>query len=110
MAPSKTQSFQYEFFGPWGPALLVPALPAVVLGLVWACNESGCLSLTPTPWAPGFPAGRSLYSHQAMAAVLGWFSLVLVLHLLLPGAHMQGVALPNRRRLTYKLNGVDFDQ
>lgn len=109
------QHFEYEFFGPYGPAVLVFALPCVVLGLVYACNSEGCLQLSQvlqTPlsqWSlsllPGFPSDQPLYSHEAMAAVVGWFALVLLLHVLLPGDTAQGVLLPSGRRLTYKLNG-----
>lgn len=96
--------FHWEFFGPYGPALLVLALPAVVLALPWACNAGGCLRLWPELYVPGFPPGQPLYTHEAMAAVVGWFALVLGLHLLLPGTAATGVLLPNGRRLTYKLN------
>jgi hypothetical protein len=41
-----------------------------------------------------------------MAAVVAWFVLVLLLHVLLPGEEAQGVLLPTGRRLTYKLNGA----
>eukprot|EP00878_Enallax_costatus_P039401 GHUV01045074.1.p1 GENE.GHUV01045074.1~~GHUV01045074.1.p1 ORF type:complete len:123 (-),score=7.20 GHUV01045074.1:14-382(-) len=98
--------FHYEFMGPYGPALIIIALPLVVLGLSYACNANGCLQLFPYVYVPGFPASTQLYTHEAMLAVAGWFTLVLVLHLLLPGQTAQGVELPNRRRLTYKLNGT----
>jgi len=119
----------------------VPALPAVVLGLVAACNAEGCLSLAPlfsggfggggsggggaagrlaalaaslpgrlaavAASLPGWPRrGPPLYTHAAMAAALGWFALVLALHLLLPGTYAQGAPLPDGsgRTLRYKLN------
>lgn len=93
--------------GPYGPAVIILALPLVVIGLVYACNESGCLQLWPSIWVPGFPPGAALYTHEAMAAVLGWFSLVLLLHKLLPGQVAQGAPLPvpGHPRLEYKLNG-----
>lgn len=95
----------FEFFGPHGPALLLFALPAVVLGLVFACNGDGCLSLYPTLSVPGFPAGARLFSWEALAAFSAWFGAVLLLHLVLPGRRAEGVVLPNGGRLTYKLNG-----
>jgi Delta14-sterol reductase len=131
-----------QFFGPHGPLLLVPALPAVVLGLVAACNAEGCLSLSaafapPPPGGessesgggggafsfsglaararavaaslPGFPRhGSPIYTHEAMAAALGWFCLVLALHLVLPGKYALGAPLPDGsgRRLRYKLNAA----
>lgn len=91
--------------------MLVLALPCVVLGLVYACNSEGCFQLSQlTPELPGFPADQPLYSHTAMAAVVGWFLLVLLLHVLLPGEQAQGVLLPSGRRLSYKLNGEPLHQ
>ncbi|KAI8466239.1 MAG: sterol reductase [Monoraphidium minutum] len=104
MARGGTQHF--EFFGPHGPALLVVALPLTVLALPYACNERGCMQLLPTFWVPGFAPGQPLYTHAAMAAVAGWFGLVLLLHVLLPGRRAQGVVLPDGSRLTYKLNAL----
>ncbi|KAF8070897.1 5-methyltetrahydropteroyltriglutamate--homocysteine methyltransferase [Scenedesmus sp. PABB004] len=95
---------EWEFFGPYGPGAIMLALPAVVLGLSWACNADGCLSLWPRLSVPGWPPGTQLYTHEAMVAVLGWFALILALHLLLPGQTARGVELPDKRRLTYKLN------
>jgi hypothetical protein len=105
MAQAKSEHFEYEFFGPYGPALLVLALPCVVLGLVYACNSEGCLQLSRLSAIPGFPSDQPVYSHEAMAAVVAWFALVLLLHVLLPGDQAQGVLLPTGRRLAYKLNG-----
>jgi hypothetical protein len=96
---------EFEFFGPHGPALLLLALPLTVLGLAYGCNERGCMQLLPTFWVPGFAPDQPIYTHEAMAAVTGWFALVLLLHLLLPGKHVKGVPLPDGSRLTYKLNG-----
>jgi hypothetical protein len=98
------QAHEYEFFGPIGTTVLTTVLPLVVLGLVYACNGSGCLQLAPLA-LPGFPSGQPLYTHEAMLAVCGWFGAILALHLVLPAQAAQGVVLPNRRRLTYRLNG-----
>jgi hypothetical protein len=112
MPPSSSSSRQHhnqqhhdwEFFGPYGPAVLVVALPCVVLGLSFACNPHGCLSL-PSLALPGLHPSQPLYTHEAMAAMVGWFFLVLGLHVLLPADTVEGVLLPNGRRLTYRLNG-----
>lgn len=106
MAAGKGGQQHFEFFGPHGPAALLVALPAVVYALPWACNERGCLTLWPRLSVPGFVPGQPLYTHEAAAVVVGWFGLVLALHLLLPGARAQGVELPGGGRLTYKLNGA----
>lgn len=97
---------EYEFFGPYVPGVITVALPLVVLGLSYACNAEGCLQLIPRLSVPGFPSDQALYTHEAMLAVAGWFGLVLLLHLLLPGQLAQGVLLPNKQRLQYKLNGA----
>lgn len=99
------QQHEYEFFGPYVPGLLTVVLPLVVLGLSYACNAQGCVQLLPWVSLPGFPSNQLIYTHEAMLAVTGWFALVLLLHLLLPGQLACGVQLPNRQRLTYKLNG-----
>lgn len=95
---------EYEFFGPYGPAVLTAVLPCVVLGLVYACNSEGCFELS-YPALTGFPSDQPLYSHEAMAAVIGWMSTMLLLHVLLPGEQVEGVLLPSGRKLPYKLNG-----
>jgi hypothetical protein len=99
---------EYEFFGPYVPGLIAFVLPVVVLGLSYACNAQGCMQLLPWAPLPGFPSNQPIYTHEAMLAVMGWFGLVLLLHLLLPGQLARGVPLPNKQRLTYKLNGGLF--
>ena len=103
-SPSKPHQ-HYEFFGPHGPAVLTLALPAVIYGLVYGCNAGGCLKLYPQFSVPGWPPGTPLYTHSAMAAYLAWFFGLTALHLILPGRKVQGVALQDGSRLTYRLNG-----
>lgn len=105
VAPSGKQAYEYEFFGPYGPAVIICALPLVMWGLVYGCNVDGCLQLYPSFQVPGFPAGQPIYTHQAMLAVIGWFTVILLMHLLLPSQSVQGVLLPDGQRLSYKLNG-----
>ncbi len=97
--------FEYEFFGPYGPGVLMLALPWVVLGLVYSCNSSGCLQLFPQWQFPGLPKDQKLYTHEAMLAVAGFFALIVALHILVPGTKGKGVMLPDGTRLGYKLNG-----
>eukprot|EP00882_Tetradesmus_deserticola_P008796 GHRQ01009279.1.p1 GENE.GHRQ01009279.1~~GHRQ01009279.1.p1 ORF type:complete len:422 (+),score=115.16 GHRQ01009279.1:145-1410(+) len=96
----------FEFFGPYVPGLITIVLPLVVLGLSYACNAQGCVQLSPWSPLPGFPPGQPIYTGEAMLAVTGWFGLVLLLHLLLPGQPACGVQLPNKQRLNYKLNAM----
>jgi delta14-sterol reductase len=104
-APGKPAAHQYEFFGPYGPAVLLFVLPATLYGLIYGCNAKGCLQLSPSLQIPGFAPGSELWSSSALAVYSGWFALVLLLHLALPGTRADGVVLPNGKRLTYKLNG-----
>ena len=100
----KTQ-VHFEFFGPYiGPIGILFGLPFVCYGLVYACNADGCLHLSQFS-IPGFPAGQRFFTWEAVAVFLGWMTLQIALHLVLPGRKAQGVQLPDSSRLTYKLNG-----
>jgi delta14-sterol reductase len=96
----------FEFLGPHGPLGIILALPLVCYGLVFACNSQGCLHLVPHFSLPGFPEGQAFFSLEALAVFLGWFGLLVILHLLLPGERAQGTVLPDGSRLKYKLNGA----
>jgi delta14-sterol reductase len=96
----------FEFGGPHGPAFIILALPAVVYGLVYACNAGGLLSLYPALSIPGFPAGQEFLTAPGLLGFFGWMALVLLLHLLLPAQKAEGVVLPNGKRLKYRLNGA----
>ena len=37
--------FEFEFFGPHVPGLLLLLLPAVLYGLIYGCNSAGCLRI-----------------------------------------------------------------
>jgi hypothetical protein len=107
MAPrkSKKQEPHFEFFGPYlGPAGIVLGLPAVCYALVYACNQGGCLTLSPFS-VPGWPQGQRFFTWEASAVFLGWMALQAGLHLLLPGQRVEGAALSDGSKLTYKLNG-----
>ena len=99
------KEFEFEFFGPHGPALLVFVLPAVVYGLVFGCNAHSCLTLYPQFKLPGLDPSSKLFTTEALLAYIAWFGAVLLLHVLLPGKRAQGVVLPDGARLNYKLNG-----
>lgn len=94
----------FEFCGPHGPIGIVIGLPLVCYGLVYSCNSGGCLSFKDRD-LPGFPAGTKLITFEGFSVFLGWMSLVLLLHLVLPGKKLQGSVLANKTKLTYKLNG-----
>ncbi|KXZ54584.1 hypothetical protein GPECTOR_4g649 [Gonium pectorale] len=100
----KEKQHHYEFFGPHGPAILVFVLPLVCYGLIIGCNKDSCLQLWPDFRLPELPSSLRLYTHEATLAYLAWFFGLALLHLLLPGQRVEGVLLPNGKRLTYKLN------
>ena len=94
----------YEFFGPYvGPIAIVLGLPAICIGLVAACNQSGCTDWSLNP--PRLPDDWRLFDHRASVAVLGWILFQACLWLVIPGKKAQGVVLTDGRRLTYKLTG-----
>ena len=97
-------SVHFEFGGPLGAAAITLGLPCVCYALVRFCHAGGCLRLAPLRVPPSLPAG-AYASLTGVAAFLSWFALCLGLHLLLPGARVQGTLLRNGQRLTYKLNG-----
>lgn len=96
---------EYEFMGPvLGPTAVMVGLPAVCYGLVYACNAEGCFSLGSLS-LPGLPPQTQLISARAYVAIFVWLAFQIVVHLLLPGKHIQGTVLANGKRLTYKVNG-----
>ena len=105
--PSQPHAAHFEFGGPLGAAAITLGLPCVCYGLVRFCHAGGCLHLAPLRVPPSLPAG-AYASLTGVAAFLAWFALCLGLHLLLPGARVQGTLLRNGQRLAYKLNGVWF--
>ncbi|KAL0051038.1 hypothetical protein WJX82_000999 [Trebouxia sp. C0006] len=95
---------EYEFMGPvLGPIGIMAALPLVCYGLVYACNAQGRLDIR-NMFIPGFPPQSQLISREAFLAIFGWMAFQTILHLVLPGQLVKGVALPNKEKLTYKLN------
>lgn len=51
------------------------------------------------------PSGQVIASSEGFLAVIGWVTWLVVLHVLLPGRHVQGNKLKDGSQLTYKLNG-----
>ena len=63
--------FEFEFFGPHVPGLLLVVLPAVLYGLILGCNKDACLRLHLTSWPPSV----TLPTHgeqQPTANRVGW--------------------------------------
>jgi len=98
---------EYEFGGPIGALGTVLSLPIVIYALFFLCNDHGdCLSVYPLhiPSLPDF-SQVEFWNTDAFLVTLGWFSWLIVLSFILPGAYVQGVKLETGERLTYKING-----
>lgn len=97
---------EFEFFGPYiGPIGIIVGLPLVCYALVFACNPQGCLQLN-LGKPLSFPVGQKLFSVEAFFVYVAWFTLLVVLHCVLPGDKTEGTLLSDGSRLTYKLNGL----
>ena len=120
----------YQFGGPYvlppplpPPAIVDPALtrigalavtvgtPALAYGLYFVCNESGCppKAFRDSPLdalAAQWPGAEGLFSKQVFCCYCAWFFGLIALQFFLPGKKAQGVVLPDKSRLTYKLNGT----
>ena len=97
----------YEFMGPPGAFAIVIGLPAVCYGLVLFCNADACVALDALPSAvPSAPASMPYFTWEACGVFLGWMAYCVALHVILPGVTKRGVELPDKTRLTYKLNGM----
>jgi len=102
---AQQHKIHYEFGGPIGALGIIVGLPAVCYGLVVFCNANGCIRLNALE-VPTLPEGMVLFSWEACAVFLGWIAFTTALHLILPGIRKEGIQLPDKSRLTYKLNGM----
>ncbi|EEH19821.1 hypothetical protein PABG_02080 [Paracoccidioides brasiliensis Pb03] len=111
------QKHGYEFFGPPGVSILLIVLPIIVYIFPFVCNDiSGCpapsllhpstLSLETLKREVGWPENglRGLYDTQVTCYVLGYYLLLLVLQIVLPGEEVEGVLLACGGRHRYKFN------
>ncbi|KAI5307485.1 erg24, C-14 sterol reductase, partial [Ascosphaera atra] len=108
---------EYEFFGPPGAIFIIFILPLVVYSLAFFCNDvSGCpvpsllsprsLTLRQLKQEIGWPeTGLSgLYDKDVTLKVLGYYLVLLILQVFLPGTTVEGVQLASGGKLKYKLN------
>ncbi|KAL6780647.1 ERG4 [Auxenochlorella protothecoides x Auxenochlorella symbiontica] len=97
---------EFDFFGPYlGPIGITLGLPVVCYLLYFSCGPEYCFSLK-HPALPGLTSSTPIFSWRALGVYLGWLSFQVLLHLLLPGKHVQGVPLANGERLLYKFTGM----
>ncbi|EEQ83763.1 Delta(14)-sterol reductase erg24B [Blastomyces dermatitidis] len=107
----------YEFFGPPGTFILITVLPILIYIFPFVCNDiSGCPApslLSPSTLVlgtlkreVGWPEDglKGLYDTQTTLYVLGYYLLLLVLQIVLPGREVDGVVLASGGRHKYKFN------
>lgn len=104
LAPKTTHM---EFGGPPGALATMVFLPLVVCALVVGCDSTYCLGPQPASGllprlAEQLPRALSV---EAVAIVLSWIGLQVVLQLVLPGPWVEGTKLRTGEKLPYKING-----
>ncbi|XP_053134523.1 delta(14)-sterol reductase TM7SF2 [Hemicordylus capensis] len=93
---------ELEFGGVLGTAVLIFLMPATVFCLLLTCRtEQASLFNLPLP----LPSLRSLWNPQDFAVVLAWIGLQAVLSVLPMGKLTEGIALRDKSRLQYRING-----
>ncbi|OQR91734.1 ATP-dependent RNA helicase dbp4 [Thraustotheca clavata] len=104
------KAFVYDFGGPFGAVFIMIILPLVVLFLYRGCNASYCvdnrfdLKELYEQVTSSMPF-EDLINRDAIFAVFGWFAFQVALERFVPGSYHEGVLLPTKERLTYKVNG-----
>jgi hypothetical protein len=102
---------EFEFGGPIGSFFVVASLPFVVLGLYYICNKDICLSMDFSSFdVDGFMAQlprnwEDLFTPRATAIFTAWVVWQVVFERLLPGESVEGVKLPDGKKLTYTMSG-----
>lgn len=127
------KEIKYEFFGPYGPILIITSLPFVILGLYALCTDSYCLQNPFTfPWGlflekwfsnPNAVDSSSnlsslisqyqipkLFSFNAFLFFAGWFFFNVFLERILPGENVLGTVIHDKKKdkkfqLNYVLSG-----
>ncbi|KAL2014707.1 hypothetical protein VTN00DRAFT_2232 [Thermoascus crustaceus] len=107
----------YEFGGPIGAFGIVFGLPVLIYSLAFFCNDvSGCpapsllhpstLTIDKLKSEIGWPEEgiKALYDTGVTLWVLGYYFLLLVMQIFLPGQEVEGVVLACGGRLKYKFN------
>ena len=103
MRNPKTKHF--EFSGPYlGPIGIVFGLPLLVWAAAFFCNDASGWSTLPNA-LPSWDDVRGTFSWEALGIYTAWWLLQAVLHVVVPGAVMEGVTLRDGSRLKYKING-----
>ncbi len=105
----KTNEIHYEFGGPVGAFGVIVGLPVVIAGLYLICNADTCLENPFTfdygNWVNNLPGWEKFITREAVVMFLGWMAFHVILERVLPGENVEGVALPDKTRLTYTMSG-----
>ena len=107
----------YEFLGPPGAFLISTLVPYFSYFFAYACDERGCPS---TPFVPYMQQGWAhiqtahfwkelLLDRRGYEIYFGWYAFTVLCWAVLPGKWIDGGALRNGQRLTYKINGEGRD-
>ncbi len=107
------KTVHYEFGGPIGALGVIIGLPVVIYGLYFLCNGERCLDFhnmsSPQFWSEfqsTLPSSLSdLVTSEAAHMYLGWMLFHVILERILPGETVEGVELPNKKRLKYTMSG-----
>lgn len=104
----------YEFFGPPGALFVTLSVPLTTYALFFLCSDSsgGC---PPSMWAvaPRFVEAAKnsrtwieLFELGPFITYLLWYAFCVLAWYLLPGAWIDGTAMRDGKKKTYKINGI----
>lgn len=106
---TKQEKIHYEFGGPIGAFFVVVSLPFVIWGLYLLCNDSVCLNnpleFDWKAWLNNLPPLTSFVTCEAFYMYFGWMAFHFLLEAILPGEVVEGVVLPDKTRLLYRMSG-----
>ena len=107
MENPKTPDHEMEFGGPPGALSIMIALPLVIYGLFFFCTGQYCISPSNISQVlQHLPSSLDeVFSLKALLVVVVWMLFLIVLERLLPGKIVDGMALRDKTKLQYKLNG-----
>lgn len=102
--PYKEEPFVYEFGGPIGALGTCIALPPFVLALTYFASIGQLSFDYQAIYQNSFSHDLDTF-YKCALGLLGWFLFQVFLERWLPCELVEGVTLPNKKRLTYRING-----
>ncbi|KAJ3129043.1 erg24, C-14 sterol reductase [Nowakowskiella sp. JEL0407] len=95
---------RFEFLGIPGAISFCILIPVIIVAIHVFCDEKvGCIPYSQLPDFENFDIKR-LFSFTALYAILGWYGLHIILHIIIPGTWVDGTELRTGEKLKYKLN------